>query len=97
MNRGGVLTKSAGTNAELKSGDERTSHERSDDVVWFWLVHHCITSQVLIAIDMYDELSRYTHMPLVITMSLSKVRKGLEGFRYATKIVTIDISFMVFP
>jgi hypothetical protein len=33
-------------------------------------------------------------MPLVIMMSLSKfyvVRKGLDEFRYATKIVTIDM------
>jgi hypothetical protein len=46
---------------------------------------------------MYYQLSRYTHMPLVITMSLSKVRKGLDGFRCAIKIVLIAISFMVFP
>jgi len=84
-----MLTKSAGRKAELKSvdSDERTSHERDVDVVWFWLVHHFL----------YYELSQYTHMPLVITMSLSKVRKGLEGFRYATKIATIDILCIVFP
>ena len=45
----------------------------------------------------YYELSQYTHVLLVITMSLSKVRKGLDEFRYAIKIATIDILCIVFP
>jgi len=85
FNRGRVLTKSAGTKAELKSGVGGRARGMSDDVVWFRLVL-MKTSPHSSAQFHYYELSQYTHMPLVIMMSLNKVRKGLDGFRCATKL-----------
>src|ERR1700735_2479518 len=82
--------------------NERT-RGMSDDVVWFRLVHHYA---LLLDEHRYAQFHYYeTNLVIaiyayVIMMSLSKfyvVRKGLDEFRYATQIMTIDMLFMVFP